>query len=508
LNLRSVDYFIYSRIDENKHLQIGTNGRSSSTTLPEPQKPQPINRTERFFPATEQVKLKYEDRYLTSSIPSRKDLSAKVSTIKEDYEPSHPIIKPVNASLAETIVTRDNSEDDIVNYSGRRYQQPTSQIHVNGSYLPSFEPSNLPPPPEPGSSDSLIATPSESSPSIVTIQPPPTPPLITLSSNIDQQPSISSIATPLPPPPPPFQTSSPIDISNPPYQFRYPEAVIDNASSKSVPNSTTLSTKKANSSGDLLRSDMDTYGRGYAQYDSDINTADEGAFVKPSTSVGYGWKSEMNIYERGESRPNGSSDIDSDAEIPYQQSDRSFTKREEREPYEEFDIKAREKVLRFPKRETPNLPQSTISIEKREVRTSEIVPLSPTQIKEETEIEQNSTYSTMRRSGERENEHRMHKKLKPASNRTPSDPALRQQNMPSNRQSRVNVIGTWYNCAGCNRQLGSSDLMIIEELGLFYHLSCFNCSRCGIQLGDGQNETSNTYELWAECKHLYIMSNE
>lgn len=32
--------------------------------------------------------------------------------------------------------------------------------------------------------------------------------------------------------------------------------------------------------------------------------------------------------------------------------------------------------------------------------------------------------------------------------------------------------------------------MIIEELGLFYHLSCFKCSRCGIQLSDGQKETS------------------
>ena len=32
--------------------------------------------------------------------------------------------------------------------------------------------------------------------------------------------------------------------------------------------------------------------------------------------------------------------------------------------------------------------------------------------------------------------------------------------------------------------------MIIEQLSLFYHLSCFVCARCGIQLSDGQNETS------------------
>ncbi|VDM15901.1 unnamed protein product [Hydatigera taeniaeformis] len=58
------------------------------------------------------------------------------------------------------------------------------------------------------------------------------------------------------------------------------------------------------------------------------------------------------------------------------------------------------------------------------------------------------------------------------------------------RAPRVNVIGTWYTCAGCNQQLGTSDLMIIEQLSLFYHLSCFVCARCGIQLSDGQNETS------------------
>ncbi|VDD81116.1 unnamed protein product [Mesocestoides corti] len=32
--------------------------------------------------------------------------------------------------------------------------------------------------------------------------------------------------------------------------------------------------------------------------------------------------------------------------------------------------------------------------------------------------------------------------------------------------------------------------MIVEQLSLFYHLSCFVCAECGIQLSDGQNETA------------------
>ncbi|VDL92228.1 unnamed protein product, partial [Schistocephalus solidus] len=38
--------------------------------------------------------------------------------------------------------------------------------------------------------------------------------------------------------------------------------------------------------------------------------------------------------------------------------------------------------------------------------------------------------------------------------------------------------------------LGASDLMIVEKLNLFYHLACFVCARCGMQLSDGQNETA------------------
>lgn len=73
--------------------------------------------------------------------------------------------------------------------------------------------------------------------------------------------------------------------------------------------------------------------------------------------------------------------------------------------------------------------------------------------------------------------------------RSPAAPPS-QAVLPPARPPRLSVIGTWYNCAGCNQQLGASDLMIVEKLNLFYHLACFVCARCGMQLSDGQNETA------------------
>nr|VZI08251.1 unnamed protein product [Spirometra erinaceieuropaei] len=73
--------------------------------------------------------------------------------------------------------------------------------------------------------------------------------------------------------------------------------------------------------------------------------------------------------------------------------------------------------------------------------------------------------------------------------RSPAAPPS-QSALPPARPPRLSVIGTWYNCAGCNQQLGASDLMIVEKLSLFYHLACFVCARCGMQLSDGQNETA------------------
>lgn len=40
-------------------------------------------------------------------------------------------------------------------------------------------------------------------------------------------------------------------------------------------------------------------------------------------------------------------------------------------------------------------------------------------------------------------------------------------------------------CSYCNHELGSGAAMIIENLGLFYHIDCFKCSVCQTAISDG-----------------------
>lgn len=40
-------------------------------------------------------------------------------------------------------------------------------------------------------------------------------------------------------------------------------------------------------------------------------------------------------------------------------------------------------------------------------------------------------------------------------------------------------------CSYCNHELGSGAAMIIENLGLFYHINCFKCSVCQTPISDG-----------------------
>ncbi|XP_019647239.1 PREDICTED: trichohyalin-like isoform X6 [Branchiostoma belcheri] len=62
-------------------------------------------------------------------------------------------------------------------------------------------------------------------------------------------------------------------------------------------------------------------------------------------------------------------------------------------------------------------------------------------------------------------------------------------------------------CTHCGEPLGRGAAMIIESLALFYHITCFRCSVCGIQLGNGQQGTDVRIRANAlHCSNCY--SNE
>ncbi|ESO90657.1 hypothetical protein LOTGIDRAFT_217755 [Lottia gigantea] len=40
-------------------------------------------------------------------------------------------------------------------------------------------------------------------------------------------------------------------------------------------------------------------------------------------------------------------------------------------------------------------------------------------------------------------------------------------------------------CSACHQELGFGAAMIIEKLGLYYHMPCFKCCVCRMTLGNG-----------------------
>ncbi|KAL1493264.1 hypothetical protein ABEB36_011349 [Hypothenemus hampei] len=56
----------------------------------------------------------------------------------------------------------------------------------------------------------------------------------------------------------------------------------------------------------------------------------------------------------------------------------------------------------------------------------------------------------------------------------------------NNFQDRMLSVSGKKKCSSCNNELGRGAAMIIESLCLFYHMECFKCCVCHIQLGDGR----------------------
>ncbi|EFA11200.1 LIM and calponin homology domains-containing protein 1 isoform X1 [Tribolium castaneum] len=60
--------------------------------------------------------------------------------------------------------------------------------------------------------------------------------------------------------------------------------------------------------------------------------------------------------------------------------------------------------------------------------------------------------------------------------------------MEETQDRRLSVSGK-KKCSNCNKELGRGAAMIIESLCLFYHMECFICCVCHMQLGDGRMGT-------------------
>lgn len=67
----------------------------------------------------------------------------------------------------------------------------------------------------------------------------------------------------------------------------------------------------------------------------------------------------------------------------------------------------------------------------------------------------------------------------------PSPPSTQQPEANSPQDQRLLSVSGKKKCSHCSEELGRGAAMIIESLRLFYHIPCFKCCVCGIQLGNG-----------------------
>lgn len=62
-------------------------------------------------------------------------------------------------------------------------------------------------------------------------------------------------------------------------------------------------------------------------------------------------------------------------------------------------------------------------------------------------------------------------------------------------------------CSGCSQPLGKGAAMIIDTLGLFFHIQCFKCGVCHGQLGDATAGTDvRIRNGLLSCHECYIAS--
>lgn len=81
----------------------------------------------------------------------------------------------------------------------------------------------------------------------------------------------------------------------------------------------------------------------------------------------------------------------------------------------------------------------------------------------------------------------MHNPLMPPSSSSPHQQQQQSQVTSISVAPQLDVLSVSSKkiCSYCNHELGSGAAMIIENLGLFYHINCFKCSVCQTEIADG-----------------------
>jgi len=77
---------------------------------------------------------------------------------------------------------------------------------------------------------------------------------------------------------------------------------------------------------------------------------------------------------------------------------------------------------------------------------------------------------------------------RPAGQTAAVGPAVPPRVQDSQRDRVLSVSGK-KKCSACKAELGRGAAMIIESLRLFYHIRCFKCCVCSVQLGNGEQGT-------------------
>ncbi|XP_023709494.1 uncharacterized protein LOC111865553 isoform X3 [Cryptotermes secundus] len=72
----------------------------------------------------------------------------------------------------------------------------------------------------------------------------------------------------------------------------------------------------------------------------------------------------------------------------------------------------------------------------------------------------------------------------PAIGHMPNNGSTPSSNVGDSQEKMLSVSGK-KKCSHCGEELGRGAAMIIESLRLFYHIDCFKCCVCHVQLGDG-----------------------